>query len=131
MLTRNSKSPLEFWMLFCNSSWLNLVDIQMKTEKILTHLIKPLVLSGVYKDKTVALKDIVVTHIENKIKSYDKIIKTFQRKYGKDFDTFSKDLKNKATPELEDDWMEWKGAIEMKKAWNEALKEVIESEAAV
>ena len=40
----------------------------MKTEKILTHLIKPLVLSGVYKDETVALKDIVVTHIENKIK---------------------------------------------------------------
>ncbi len=103
----------------------------MKTEKILTHLIKPLVLSGVYKDETVALKDIVVTHIEGKIKTYDRIIKTFQKKYGRDFDTFSKDLRNKATPELEDDWMEWNGALEMKKAWNEALKEVIESEATV
>ena len=103
----------------------------MKTEKILTHLIKPLVLSGVYKDETVALKDIVVTHIEGKIKTYDRIIKTFQKKYGRDFDAFSKDLKNKATPKLEDDWMEWNGALEMKKAWNEALKEVIESEAAV
>ena len=103
----------------------------MKTEKILTHLIEPLVLSGVYKDETVALKDIVVTHIENKIKSYDKIIKIFQRRYGKDFDAFSKDLANKATPELEDDWMEWNGAIEMKKAWNKALKEVINSEATV
>lgn len=79
----------------------------MKAEKMLTHLIKPLILSGAYKDETMALKDIVITHIENKVKSYDKIIKTFQRKYGKDFDAFSKDLKNKATPELEDDWMEW------------------------
>jgi len=70
----------------------------MKTEKILTHLIKPLILLGVYKNETVALKDIVVTHIENKIKSYDKIIKIFQRRYGKDFDAFSKDLANKATP---------------------------------
>jgi len=103
----------------------------MKTEKILTHLIKPLVLSGVYKDETVALKDIVITQIESKIKTYDRIIKTFQKKHRKDFDTFSKDLKNKATPELEDDWMEWNGAIEMKKAWNEALKEVIDSEATV
>ncbi|MBM4066213.1 MAG: hypothetical protein FJ266_11355 [Planctomycetes bacterium] len=94
-------------------------------------MIKPLVLSGVYKDETVALKDIVITQIESKIKTYDRIIKTFQRKYGKDFEAFSKDLKNKATPELEDAWMEWNGAIEMKKAWNEALKEVIESEATV
>ncbi len=103
----------------------------MKTENILTHLIKPLVISGVYKDETVALKDIVVTQIENKIKTYDRVIKTLQKKHRKDFNAFSKALKNKATPELEDDWMEWNGAIEMKKAWNEALKEVIESETTI
>ena len=97
----------------------------MKTEKILTHLIKPLILSGAYKNEAVALKDILVTHIENKIKSYDKSIRMFQRKYGKDFDVFSRELKNRATPELEDAWMEWNGAIEMKKAWSDALKEVI------
>lgn len=44
---------------------------------------------------------------------------------------FTRDIKNRATPELEDDWMEWKGAIEMRKAWSSALKEVIESEAKV
>ena len=79
----------------------------MKTEKVLTHLIKPLILSGVYKDETVALKDIVITQIESKIKTCDRVIKTFQKKHRKDFDTFSKDLANKATPELKDDWMEW------------------------
>lgn len=62
----------------------------MKTEKILKHLIKPLVLSGAYKDETVALKDIVISQIESKIKTYDRIIKTYQKKYGKNFDTFSK-----------------------------------------
>ncbi|GAB62766.1 hypothetical protein KSU1_C1170 [Candidatus Jettenia caeni] len=44
----------------------------MKTEKILNQLIKPLVLSGAYKDETVALKDIVATQIEKKIKSYNR-----------------------------------------------------------
>jgi len=48
-----------------------------------------------------------------------------------DFETFTKDIKNKATPELEDEWMEWRGAIEMKTAWDEALKEVMECEAKV
>jgi translation initiation factor 2 alpha subunit (eIF-2alpha) len=103
----------------------------MKIEKIVSDLVRPLVLSGAYKDETVALKDIVVTHIESKMETYNKVIQTLQEKYGKDFDTFTKDIKNKATPELEDDWMEWKEAIEMKKAWNEALREVIESEAKV
>jgi len=103
----------------------------MKAEKIISDLVRPLVLSGAYKDETVALKDIVVTHIERKMETYNKIIQTLQRKYRKDFNTFTKDIENKATPELEDDWMEWKGAIEMKKAWNEALKEVMEGEAKV
>lgn len=103
----------------------------MKTEKILKNLIKPLVLSGAYKDETVALKDIVISQIEVKIKYYDRIIRMYQKKYGKDFGTFSKDLKNRATPESEDVWMEWNGAIEMKDSWNEALKEVIDSESNV
>ena len=42
-----------------------------------------------------------------------------------------KDLENKVTPDLEDDWMEWKGAIEMKELWNEALKEVLDSKVSV
>lgn len=100
----------------------------MKTEKIISDLVRPLVLSGAYKDEVVALKDIIVTHIEKKIDTYDKIIQTYRKKYGRDFDTFTKDLKNKATLELEDDWMEWKGVSEMKNAWNDALKEVMECE---
>lgn len=103
----------------------------MKTEKVISNLIRPLVLSGRYKDEIAALKDVVVTHITNKIENYDRVINTFQEKYSKDFNTFTKDIENQATPQLEDDWMEWKGAMEMKKAWNETLKEVMKSEARV
>ena len=103
----------------------------MKMDKVISDLVRPLVLSGVYKDEVVAVKDIIATHIENKIKAYDKIIQALQRKYGLDFDTFTKDIENKATSELEDDWMEWKGAIEMRKAWTKSLKEVVQSETRV
>lgn len=101
----------------------------MKADKLISSLIKPLVLSGLYKDEVVALKDIIVNQIENKIKTYNKTIKALQKKYGKDFGSFTVEIENKSTPEFEDDWMEWKGAIEMKKAWDETLKEVLQSEA--
>lgn len=103
----------------------------MEAVSIISDLVKPLVLSGAYKDEAAALKDMVVSHIESKIEAYNKIIQTLQEKYGKDFNVFTKHIKNTATTESEDDWMEWKGAIEMKKAWNEALKEVMEIEAKV
>ena len=103
----------------------------MKTEKIISDLIKPLVLSGMYKDKVVALKDIIADYIERKRKIYDETILTLENKYGKDFEAFTKDIKNKATIELEEDWMEWKSAIEMKKAYEKALRGVINSAAKV
>ncbi len=99
----------------------------MKTENIISDLIKPLILAGTYKDEEVALKDIIADYIERKIKSYDEIIENMQNKYHDDFPTFTQSIKNKATIELEDDWMEWKGAIEMKEAWLCALRGVINS----
>jgi hypothetical protein len=103
----------------------------MKTKKMISHLIKPLVLTGMYKNEDVALKDIIITHIKKKIEAYKKTIRFFERKYKKDIDAFTKDIRNKATPELEDDWMEWKGAIEMEKEWSVALREVVESDSLV
>ena len=103
----------------------------MKAEKIISDLVKPLVLLGAYKNETVALKDIIATHIDMKIEIYNKTIRALKKKYGKDFEIFTKSIKNQATPEVEDDWMEWKGAIEMRTAWDKALKEVMESAATV
>ena len=68
------------------------------------------------------MKDITLDFIDRKRKEYDAIISKFQEKYKKDFETFSNDIRNSATLENEDDWMEWKGAIEMRKGWQEAYQ---------
>lgn len=104
---------------------------KMQAEQIIHELVRPLTHFGVYKNETMAIKDIVTSHIEKKIENYNALIQILQKKYGKDFELFTKNIKNRATPELEDDWMEWKGAIEMRRAWNSALKEVIRSEARI
>ncbi len=98
----------------------------MKPETVMHKLVQPLIMTGIYKNETAALKDIVITHIENRIEGYDKDIDLLIKKHEKDFNNFTQDIRNNATPELEDDWMDWKGAIEMKKAWSEALNEVVE-----
>jgi len=101
----------------------------MLETKIVDNLLKPLVQSGVYKDETSALRDIILDYIKRKKKGYDAVISGFREKYNKDFDTFTKDIENSATLEDEDDWMEWKGALEMRKSWEEAYRKTIDGKA--
>jgi flagellar biosynthesis/type III secretory pathway protein FliH len=94
----------------------------MNARKFIGDLVKPLVQAGVYKDESSALKDIIIDFILKKRDEYAHIITGYQDKYRKNFDQFSVDLKNTATPDLEDDWLEWKAAIEMQKGWEEAYR---------
>ncbi len=76
----------------------------MRAEKLILDLIHPLVTSGIYKDKVAALKDIIADYIERKKEKYNETIFALQNKYHKDFESFTRDIKNKATIELEEDW---------------------------
>ena len=102
-------------------------EIHMQTEKILYDLAKPFVLSGMYKDEKSALTDITLDYVRHKIDKYDEIIKSLMKKYGRNFDQFSKDIKNKASFEQEEDWMDWKSAIEMKQSWDNLYKMIIKN----
>ena len=101
----------------------------MSQIEFVERLVKPLVQSGVYKDETSALKAIVIDYIDRKKTEYDDISSRFEKKYKRDFKTFTKEIANRATVEIEDDWMEWKGAIEMRKGWEEAFRLSIHGQA--
>ncbi|MFW6270252.1 MAG: hypothetical protein ACOC4G_09250 [Bacillota bacterium] len=94
-------------------------------EETISVIIKPLVKSGVYKNEEVALKDIVVNHIESKISNYEKTIKKIENKYNMSFEELTDELKNEAHFEQEEDWMDIKGAIVMKEAWEKARESLI------
>jgi len=101
----------------------------MITQKIISNILKPLVVSGVYKDEAVALKDIIADYMHRRIEAYASVIKKMEAKYGKDFDAVSKKIRKKATIEVEDDWMEWKAAIIMSQSWHQALKKLLNNAA--
>jgi len=74
------------------------------------------------------LKDIIANHIENKITNYEKIINRIKEKYNMNFEELTSKLKNNADYEQEEDWMDMKGAIVMKEAWEKARKDLIKEE---
>lgn len=98
----------------------NRIDVQQ-----IQQLVKPLVESGIYKNETCALNDIIVEFVKSKLSGYKTITKKFEIKYKSDFNEFSANLKNAAISIEEDDWMDWKAALEMEQAWQETLKNVI------
>lgn len=85
-------------------------------------------MEGLYKDEKSVLTDIVLDYITRKIKQYDKTIRALKKKYGSDFNEFTLTIKNKATFAQEDDWMDWKSAIEMRQSWNNVQKMIINNE---
>lgn len=97
----------------------------MNTEEILQNITKPFVVAGIYKDEKSALTDIILDYIHRKIENYDNIIIFLKNKHGCDFDKFTERIKNTASLEIEDDWMEWKSAIEMRHSWKNANKLIV------
>jgi len=94
----------------------------MKQSQLIENLIEPLVQSGIYKDEQSALRAIIIDYIGRKKTEYTEIVSFFERKYNADFKTFTKGITGRAGIEDEDDWMEWKGAIEMRKGWEIAYE---------
>ncbi|MCP4148308.1 MAG: hypothetical protein GY757_11210 [bacterium] len=97
--------------------------------KSFENLVKPLVMTGIYSDSASALKAVVIDYIERKRMEYETIIDSFRQKYEKSFEEFSRDIMDTASIEDEDDWMEWKGALEMRQSWDEAYQLSIHDEA--
>jgi len=97
----------------------------VQAENILRKLVRSLVIAGVFKDEGTALKALTADYIERKIAQYREIIKELEVRHKGNFEAFTKALEGKATPKLEDDWMEWKSAQVMLEAWNKALKELL------
>jgi len=100
----------------------------MRTEEILHSLIKPFIMAGIYKDEKSALTDITLDFLSRKIEHYDNIILQLKKKHACDFDQFTGKIKRNASLETEDDWMEWKGAIEMRQSWKNVISMIIRNE---
>ena len=102
----------------------------MLAEQMLHNLTYPLVQTGIYKDEESALINLVIDLIERKLNNYKATITTLEQKYQQNFDQFTQAIQQKATFYDEEDWMEWKGALEMQNAWKTAKQQLLSYEIA-
>jgi len=100
----------------------------MIAEKVFHQLTYPLVQTGFYKNEETALIDMAMEFVANKIQYYTAIIRALEQKYHQDFEQFTATIKHTATYADEEDWMDWKGALEMRRAWKQAQHKLLTHE---
>lgn len=96
---------------------------KLECVKRLEELAKPFVELGIYDSTEKFPKDVIKNVSTERIKTYERIVKKYERKYGS-FEEFTKRLEGKARPKLEDEWMDWESARNMLEAWKKASKEL-------
>jgi len=92
--------------------------------KRIEHLVKPFVDLGIYDSPEKVLRDLIENFAKSRIRTYEGKVRKFESKYRMSFSEFTKSLEGKATPKLENEWMEWESAINMLEAWKRAGREI-------
>ncbi len=92
---------------------------------ILNQVARSLVAKERYTTVEEALWELALSAVRSKIASYRRRIKKLENKYGMDFEQFSKDLENRASPNEEDDWFAWRSAQNMLVDWKKTYQEML------
>jgi len=101
------------------------MSVTVSPTKILNTVAGSLVAKQKYASIEEALWEITLSAVRNKTAYYRRRIRKLERKYAMDFDTFTEELKGRATPDEEDDWLEWRSALSMLDDWQQAYRDLL------
>jgi len=87
-------------------------------------IVSPLIREGVFDSFELALRALLLDYVDRQIAVYKNKNHEFETRFKQNFDLFSASLKNKATPEQEDIWMDWESALVFLRKW-QAIREQV------
>jgi len=96
------------------------MSVTVSPTDVLATIARPLVAMQRYPTVEDALNDMAVSEVRCKIGHYQRRLRVLERKHGSDFDAFSAWLRDRATPEEEDDWLAWRSARQILADWQGA-----------
>lgn len=99
----------------------------MTAQEVLEKVARGMVAAGRYIDVQTAIRALALEQIERKIATYYEQVQAFEKKYGDTLEGHNRSLQGQASMEDEEEWMEWKGAAVMLAAWEQTLREVLNS----
>jgi len=91
---------------------------------IVDKVTETLVATQMFTTKEDALWELAFAAVRNKITYYRRRVRRLENKHGVDFDTFTAQLKNRATPAEEDDWLGWRSARGMLADWQKTYQDL-------
>lgn len=91
--------------------------------RTLEQIAKPFIENGLYKSRDAFVKDLVKDIAAGKVRVYQKQVKAYEARHGS-FERFSHKIGGRASPKQEDQWMEWKAARDVLKAWKQVAREL-------
>lgn len=97
---------------------------QVSPALIVDKVTETLVATRKFPTKEDALWDLALAAIQRKIQHYQRRIRRLEQKYGTNFEEFTKQLNNCATPTQEDDWLAWRSARSMLEDWQQTYQDL-------
>ena len=91
---------------------------------VLNKIASSLVVQNRYRTVEEALWEMAISSIRDKISYYQRRTRKLEKKYGMDFERFTKHLKNKVNPAEEDDWFAWRSAQNMLNEWRKTYQDL-------
>ena len=89
-------------------------------------IVSPLIREGVFDNFERALSALLLDYIDRQIAVYKNRNDEMEARYKQNFDAFSASIRNSATPEQEDVWMDWETALVFLHKWQSVRAQVTE-----
>jgi hypothetical protein len=87
-------------------------------------IFRPLIRENIFKNYNELLKHLMLTYINQQLKTYQKKVHEFETKHQLSFEDFTRSLKGKASWQDEDKWLDWEDAVVFLKKWQKIKDEV-------
>jgi len=87
-------------------------------------IVSPLIREGVFDNFEFALRALLLDYVDRQIAGYKNKNAEFESRHNQNFDSFTVSLKNRATPEQEDVWMDWESALVFLRKWQAVREQV-------
>jgi hypothetical protein len=93
-------------------------------------LFTPLIREGVFENFERVFSALLLDYIDRQIAIYKNKNNELEARHRQSFADFTASLKNRATPEQEEVWMDWESAITFLRKWQNIRKQVTDNGAA-
>jgi len=87
-------------------------------------LFEPLIREGVFENFERAFRALLLDYVERQIAAYREKAGLFEARAQQSFEAFTASLQGRATPDEEEEWLDWEAALIFLRKWQQIHKQI-------